>query len=132
LLAAFGTGGTGFRIPDPRDPERARFDELNRAVRAATTAEQSAQARSGARWTGGDPATVTDTLRRGAGQPAFRRAALLDGGPHRQRIPTTYPNPESVWQEYFAEAFALYQTSPELLRRIRPNVFRFMEQSFPR
>ena len=47
-------------------------------------------------------------------------------------MPTDYPQPESVWQEYFAESFSLYQTSPDLLRRIRPNVYNYMAQEFPR
>ena len=75
---------------------------------------------------------MTDELLPREAQPAFRQAALRDGGPAGRQMPTTYPHPDSVWQEYFAESFALYQTSPELLRRIRPNVFGFMEQAFPR
>jgi hypothetical protein len=132
VLAEFGTGGTGFRIPDPRAPDRARFDELNRAVTSATTAERAARSLSGARWTMGNPSEVTDELARGAAQPAFRQAALRDGGPAGRQMPTNYPHPENVWQEYFAESFALYQASPDLLRRMRPNVFHFMEQQFPR
>lgn len=132
LLKEFGTGGTGFRIPGRGAPDRARFDELNRGVTAATTAEQAARSLSGARWTTGDPAEVTDDLARGAAQPAFRQAALKDGGPAGRQMPTNYPHPKSVWQEYFAESFALFQASPDLLRRTRPNVFHFMEQQFPR
>jgi hypothetical protein len=131
LLAEFGTGGTNFEIPNPRDPRRARFDVLNAGVTRATAAERAARSRSGARWTTGNPAEVTDELAARARQPAFRKAALLDGGGTR-RMPTDYPNPESVWQEYFADSFSLYQTSPDLLRRIRPNVYRYMEQGFPR
>jgi hypothetical protein len=46
-------------------------------------------------------------------------------------MPTTYPDPESVLQEYYAESFALYRTSPDLLRRIRPNVFAYFESESP-
>jgi hypothetical protein len=74
---------------------------------------------------------VTDVAA-GPQQSAFRQAALADGGPAGRQMPTTYPNPASVWREYFAESFAMYQTSPDLLRRLRPNVFRFMQQTFPR
>jgi hypothetical protein len=47
-------------------------------------------------------------------------------------MPTNYPHPDSVWQEYFAESFALYQASPDLLRQMRPKVFAFMEKQFPK
>lgn len=134
LLGEFGTGTSvgGYQVPPLRDPSRARYDELQRNVRTAMTTERAARSRSGARWSGGNPSTVTDTMVRGARQPAFRAAALQDGGRVGRQMPTTYPNPESVWQEYFAESFALYQTSPELLRRLRPNVYLFMEREFPR
>lgn len=132
LLAEFGTGGGAYRIPHRRDPERARYDELQRGLRSATTAENAARSRSGARWSGGNPSSVVDDLARGARQPAFRAAVLHDGGPTGRQMPTTYPNPASVWQEYFAESFALYETSPDLLRRIRPNVYRYFEREFPR
>jgi len=129
LIAEFGTGGTGYEIPRRNEPERAQFNALRRGIRAAETAERAVRSRSGARWT--TEGEVTDILRRGARQPAFRQAAIQDGGPAGARIPTTYPDPDSVWQEYFAESFALFQTSPELLQRMRPNVFNFMQQEFP-
>jgi len=131
LLREFGTDDRNFRIPAANAPDRERFNELSRGTREATASERSSRSRSGARWNSGDPAEVTDNLIRGAQQPAFRVAATRDGGPTGRQLPTTYPNPESVWQEYFAESFALYQTSPNLLRRMRPNVFRYMEQEFP-
>jgi hypothetical protein len=123
--------GTSYEIPHRRDPRRERFDELNSAVTSATRAERGARSLSGARWTTGDPAEVTDELAARARQPEFRSAAMRDGGRTR-RMPTDYPNPESVWQEYFADSFALYQASPELLQRIRPNVYNFMAEQFPR
>jgi hypothetical protein len=104
---------------------------LNSAVTSATRAERGARSLSGARWTTGDPAEVTDELAARARQPEFRSAAMRDGGRTR-RMPPDYPNPESVWQEYFADSFALYQASPELLQRIRPNVYNFMAEQFPR
>ncbi len=130
LLAEFGTGGTGPSIPNRRDPQRARFDQLNTGVTSATAAESAARSLSGARWTAGNPSEVTDALVARARQPAFRQAALRDGG-GTMRMPTDYPNPDSVWQEYFADSFSLYQTSPDLLRRIRPNVFDYMTREFP-
>jgi hypothetical protein len=133
LLAVFGTGGTGFRIPAPGASDRAQFDQLQAAVTAARTAETSARATSGARWSGGAITTVTDALAAGAAQPAFRAAAIRDGAaPASGRgFPTTYPNPASFWQEYFSEAFMLYQTAPDLLLRNRPNVHAFMLATFP-
>ena len=132
LLAEFGTGGTGFRIPARGDSDRARFDELMATVTAATTTERGARARSGARWNMRDPNEVTDTLPAREADPAFRVAVQQDSGRAGTQIPTTYPNPDSVLQEYFAESFALYQTSPDLLRRLRPHVFQYMQTTFPR
>jgi Domain of unknown function (DUF4157) len=131
LLAEFGTGGTNYEVPDRRDPRHERFAELNAGVTRATTAERAARSRSGARWTTGATAEVTDALVARARQPAFRQAALLDGGGTRF-MPTDYPNPESVWQEYFADSFALFQASPDLLQRTRPHVFAYMAREFPR
>jgi hypothetical protein len=131
LLAEFGTGGLNYSIPDPRAPERARYDQLQHDIQTATAAERAARSRSGARWSGGATSTVIDNLVQGARQPAFRAAALRDGGPAGRQMPTTYPNPDSVWQEYFAESFALYRTAPEVLQRMRPNVYRYMQGEFP-
>jgi hypothetical protein len=99
-----------------------------------TSQAATARALSGARWTMGNPNTVTEALPQGAQQPAFRQAALADGGPAGRQLPTNYPNPNpaAIWQEYFAESFAMFQTSPDLLRRLRPNVFQFMQQQFPK
>jgi hypothetical protein len=123
----FGTGNVTFSSAAERD----RFNELQRAITTATTAEQVARSLSGARWTTGR--TITEAPA-GRTPSAFRQAALADGGPAGRRMPTNYPNPDpaAIWQEYFAESFAMYQTSPDLLRRLRPNVFLFMQQQFPR
>ena len=132
LLNEFGTGGTGYSIPGRGAPDRARYEELRGDVSTAERAERAARSRSGARWSSGQTATVTDTLTRGARQPAFRQAAIRDGAVAGGRgFPTTYPNPDSLWQEYFAEAFMLYRTAPDLLRRNRPHVFDFMQREFP-
>ena len=129
LLAEFGTGGGGFRIPGRGAPDRARFNALRGALTTAERAETAARAHSGARWQAG---ALTDAQARGARQPAFRQAAIRDGAnPPGRGFPTTYPNPDSFWQEYFAEAFMLFRTSPNLLQRLRPNVFAFMHQTFP-
>jgi hypothetical protein len=48
-------------------------------------------------------------------------------------MPTDYPGlaAAEVLGEYYAESFALYETDPDLLRRIRPNVFRFFQTDLP-
>ena len=130
LLARFGTGGGSYSIPGKGSPERAEYDTLKGALDKAEAGERSARSRSGARWTSGDPVTVTDALAKGAANPAFREAVLADGG-GAARMPTDYPNPESVWQEYFADAFSLFRSAPALLKRLRPNVHAFMEREFP-
>lgn len=131
LLKEFGTGDGGYTIPGRGSPDRARFDAVNDPLTAAHQAEKDARSGSGARWSGGDPSTVTDALIRGARQPAFRAAVLADGN-NSAKKPTDYPHPESIWQEYFADAYALFQNSPELLRTTRPNVFAFMAREFPK
>lgn len=61
----------------------------------------------------------------GAGQSEFRIAAAKDG---RIRV-TKYADKE--WQEYFAESFSLYMTTPELLKALRPSVFRYFLKHYP-
>lgn len=131
LMAEFGTGGGGFSIPHVRDPARARFDQLQGDITTAERAEARARSASGSRWSGGAVSTVTETTPRGEATPAFRAAARLDGG-RADVFPTNYPNPAMFWQEYFAESFALYQTAPDTLRRIRPNVYQYFVTTFPR
>lgn len=134
LLAEFGTGDRGYTIPDSRDSARARFNELNTPLTTARATERAARSRSGARWgPGSSPGDteVTDTLPAREATPAFRAAAARDDGPGSPRMPTTYPNPESVLQEYYAESFAMYSSSPDLLRRIRPSVFAYFASESP-
>jgi Domain of unknown function (DUF4157) len=132
MLAAFGTGGRNFRAPLRNDPSRPQFDTLNSDLKTAQAGERSARAISGARWSGGSPTEVIDQLPRKAPQPKFREAAIKDGAKEStgRGFPTTYPSPEFFWQKYFAESFALYQTAPETLQRMRPHVFDFMQQAF--
>ena len=40
--------------------------------------------------------------------------------------------PPPTWEEAFAEAYALYVTEPETLRRLRPAVHAFFVKRFPR
>jgi Domain of unknown function (DUF4157) len=120
----------------PLEPgaDRDRYDELWGTVKTTQKAEAAARSRSGARWhtsaTTGNR-EITDTAVKGDSSE-FRKAAAADDGPGSPRMPTNYPNPDSVLQEYYAESFALYQTSPDQLRRIRPKVYAYMAKEFPK
>lgn len=141
MMDAFGIGNNRYRPPRSTDPDRPRYDQLREALdaaqadvdaavaanQAASAAQQAARARSGARW--GSSGIIDGA----ATAPAFRAAAISDGGNPTSEagFPTTYPDPDSYWREYFAEAFLLYQSSPEILARTRPHVFEYMQNEFP-
>ena len=136
LLAEFSTGpnswGYGRGTSQAR---RDRYAELDATRAAAATAEQAARSRSGARWQTRDGVmTPTHNLPPRERIPEFRAAARRDDGPGDPRMPTNYPgvDPDHILLEYYAESFALYQTNPDLLRRIRPNVFAFFQTDLPR
>ncbi|MEP7100345.1 MAG: DUF4157 domain-containing protein [Burkholderiales bacterium] len=131
LMKEFGQADGGYTIPGRGSPDRARFDAVNGPMTAAHQAEKDARSGSGARWSSGDPATVVDAFAAGPRQPAFRAAVLADGN-GKTRMPTDYPNPESIWQEFFADAYSMFQNSPDLLRTMRPRVFAFMVKEFPK
>lgn len=122
LFAEFGSGGRRYTRPHRNSPQRARYNQLRAAVRNAESA---------ARVTRSTLQTAQAASLTYSGNSTFRRAAIQDGGPAGRQFPTDYPNPSNFWVEYFAESFALFSTSPDLLRRIRPNVFAFMNQEFP-
>lgn len=134
LVNQFGTGGNNWGIAgNAPAADRTRYDALAATRATARRAQMAARSRSGARWGGsGAVDQVTDTLTPRAPTPAFRAAAMLDDGPRAPRMPTDYPNPDSVWREYYAECYALYETSPDLLRRIRPHVFDHLKAEFPK
>ena len=133
MKVGFGNAdGTSYRIPASNATDRPRFDALNAPMTAAHQAEAAARSRSGARWTTGPgDATVTDAPAAGGAQPAFRTAVLADGK-GTARMPTDYLHPDSIWQEFFADAYSLFQNSPDLLRTTRPKVFDFMAREFPK
>jgi hypothetical protein len=94
-----------------------------------TQAEQAltqARSASGYRWQ--QQAGVWEQVEGGTGpgSNAFRLAAQQDGG---IRI-TQYSDTE--WQEYFAEAFSLYMTSPTVLEQLRPHVYDYFVSNYPR
>ena len=73
----------------------------------------------------------------GATKGSFREAAIQDGlqvEDNNKKIVgggvTKYG--QKSWRELFAESFALYITDPDLLRAIRPNVFKYLEQAYPK
>ena len=128
---------------------------LNRAWQAFDAAGQTPAARrtllaarslSGSRYAA--PATpggnYTETQAMDDASPAFRAAVRRDGvrrdtsgraTPEGSTAelsggPTTYADTD--YQELFAEAYALYVTEPETLRRIRPATFAFFAARYPR
>jgi hypothetical protein len=135
LIAEFGTGGRNWGFGrDATQDQRTRYRTLDSARATARSAQMAARSRSGARWVDrGGTTQVTHDRARGAPTPAFEAAARLDDGPGSPRMPTNYPNvePDHLLDEYYAECFALYQTNPDLLRRIRPNVFKFFQTDLP-
>lgn len=118
-------GSRNYRFPNS---ERARYNQLNQRITRARQALTRARSVSGARRRRSGGVWETVETRRGGRNNAFRRAARRDGA----RFPTDYPNPQDWWQEYFAEAFALYLNSPLVLQQTRPNVYNFFVRNFPR
>ena len=92
-------------------PLTKKAKELNRKVKAARKQVKNAHPVS----------------RKGKGKKDFRKAARRDKG----RFPTNYPNPDPIWQEYFAESFSLYISNPNVLKQMRPNVYQYFVRNFP-
>jgi hypothetical protein len=63
------------------------------------------------------------------GRGSFRRAVLQDGG--LSRGVSTYAAATSNYDEYYAEAFALYRSQPNTLRVLRPNVYEYLRLQYP-
>jgi hypothetical protein len=68
---------------------------------------------------------------------SFREAAIQDGlqvTDNNRKITgggvTAYG--ETGWEELFPESFALYNTDPDLLKAIRPNIFAYFERVYPK
>jgi hypothetical protein len=72
----------------------------------------------------GGPALSSTT-----GQGSFRRAVRDDGG--LARGVSTYGATATDYDEYFAEAFAMYQSRPETLRIMRPHVHEYFNTQYP-
>jgi hypothetical protein len=99
---------------------QAEFNKLLAAVTAAQNAADKPKTESGHVLKKGtlveDPKAKTE----------FRTAVAKDG----KARTTEYS--EEAWEEAFAEAYALYTTDPETLRRLRPAVHAFFVKRFPR
>ncbi|MEJ2593820.1 MAG: hypothetical protein P8100_01510, partial [bacterium] len=63
------------------------------------------------------------------GQNSFRRAVQQDGGIGKGV--STYAATASDFAEYYAEAFAMYQSQPNTLRALRPNVYTYFSTQYP-
>lgn len=63
------------------------------------------------------------------GRGSFRRAVIQDGG--LSRGVSTYAATASNYDEYYAEAFALYRSQPATLKALRPNVYNYLSTQFP-
>ncbi len=136
MLAEFGTGPNrwGFGA-NATEAQRARYRVLDTSIAGVRNAQMAARSRSGARWQrNGNTNEITHSVTRGNRSPAFQAAAARDDGPGNPRMPTNYPgvDPDHLLDEYYAECFAMYQTNPDLLRRIRPNVHAFFQRDLPK
>ena len=124
------TSPNRFQIPADR---RASWEALQRDITAARTREQAqvrardaARSLSGARLQRQAGGNVFESVQgpTAAGTIAFRQAATTDG------VRITHYSDES-WLEYFAETYAMFVSAPDDLRRLKPNVFAFMQATFP-
>lgn len=136
LETAFGRPGGGWGYSGRTDdPAWARYRALDAARATARSNQMAARSRSGARWQSvAGTTSVTHTPAPGGPTPAFVAAARADNAGGTPSMPTDYPGltAAELLGEYYAESFALYQTDPDLLRRIRPNVFGFFQTDLPK
>jgi hypothetical protein len=63
------------------------------------------------------------------GTGSFREAVRLDGG--LGKGVSSYAATTSNYDEYYAEAFALFRTQPDTLRNLRPNVYQYFVTQYP-
>lgn len=63
------------------------------------------------------------------GRGSFREAVNADGG--LSKGVSTYAVTSTDFDEYYAEAFALFRTQPDTLRNLRPNVYQYFVTQFP-
>lgn len=63
------------------------------------------------------------------GAGSFREAVTQDGG--LAKGVSTYSATSSDFDEYYAEAFALYQSQPDTLKALRPHVYAYFVAQYP-
>jgi hypothetical protein len=63
------------------------------------------------------------------GTGSFRAAVTLDGG--LAKGVSTYGATSTDYDEYYAEAFAMYQSQPATLKALRPNVYAYFKTQYP-
>ena len=123
---------------DSRRLERAwrTFDQAGQTAAARRTLLR-VRSRSGLRYQAPTMAAGTYTIEEMSAAirgNAFRTAAQQDGAAvaHGGGVTggiTDYAN--TGWEEYFAEAFFVYVTEPDVLQQLRPHVYRYFRQNFP-
>lgn len=123
------------RFPDPKNlsgyawdnPEQKKeIDAVLKAQRDANAGMLAARSRSGTKSIRKPDGTFEDEIGRVARGNAFREAAVKDGG----KAVTSYG--DTNWQEAYAEAYSLYLTSPDTLKKLRPNVFDYLDKNLPK
>jgi hypothetical protein len=69
------------------------------------------------------------SLSAATGAGSFREALTQDGG--LAKGVSTYSATTSDFDEYYAEAFAMYQSQPDTLKALRPNVYAYFKIQYP-
>ena len=119
-------GSGQYRYPPS---EKGAWETLTRQLGAAEQAFRAARSASGSSWQskpGFREIEVVDQDETSKPETEFLQAAVIDG-PVRV---TKYA--EKNWGEYFAESFALYLLDPQLLDRLRPNIYLYFAKHFSR
>ena len=63
------------------------------------------------------------------GRGSFRAAVQADGGVAKGV--STYAATTTSFDEYYAEAFAMYRSQPDTLKNLRPNVYQYFSTQYP-
>lgn len=119
----------------------ADFNPIEPALRESDAKMLAARTHSGSGWVKHpDPRGVRITyteLGGGAAKGSFREAAIQDGlvaENDNKKIVSGALNEhtKTSWRELYAESFSLYLNDPDLLKAIRPNVFKYLAKTYPR
>ena len=133
-VADQAAAGLPAKFPDPQNPGRWKWTnrEEEKEVHATLKAQQDAEAnllkaksRSGTT-VAKDTQTgdLVDVIGTSAAGSKYREAATKDGIPV-----STYAAQD--WQENYAEAYSLYVTAPDQLKRLRPSTFAYLDKTLP-